>query len=605
MEIYEKNREVIKKWYPEILKEMDTEASEEYKVESIEARDGNPALLVEKDGKKYRLNSAYRPVKEAEKWAEQFALQNIEVHIFMFGFGNGIFIRELLNRMMKDANIYVWEPDVSIFNVIVKDTDVADIIDEERFHLYLGEKGLKELKEVMLRRVNWTNLPTQIRCSHIGYDKLYEKEYQLFREALYYVNQMSTVTRNTNAHFAHRSVVNTIQNLRYMRHSNYITELIGKIPEGIPAIIVAAGPSLDKNMALLRKAQGKSLIIATDTALRVLEKNGMPYDCIITVDPAKPASYFTSCPGCKEKPLFCVTQGEKGILKFHTGRKIWGSGALYLEWLYLLFGMYFPETDLGGSVATSATLTAFQLGIKDIILIGQDLAYGETHTHAGGVNSHIRNEGQYVQMVDGIDGREVKTRGDWIIYRDWYEEFIKKHGDLNLIDATEGGALIHGSTVMTFEEAIETYCEGKEFSFEQMLDALPATFENRDFTPFEEKIRQMERGFQNIARKSREGKKDAEDFLASERNMSPKKHDRILKSLKKANSYIGRQEGYDLLDMYSNGLTVNELKDVYQVTGEAETDEINVVKGILSLYDGLLEGVSNLEELLHTTLQEL
>lgn len=605
MSFYEKNKEAMEERYSEIMERIEKEISSEYHVKSIEARDGNHALVVEKNGETYRLNSAYRPLAEAKKWAEQYEFQNIDINIFMFGFGNGIFVRELLRRAHKDAKVFLWEPDASIFHVVMEEEDLSDIFQDERLQFYIGEKGLLELKEALSYTVGWHNISTQIRCSHICYNKIYGEEYNQFFDALDYTNSMVKVKRDTNVHFAHTAVTNVIENLRYIKKSNFITELIGEIPEDIPAIVVAAGPSLDKNIELLREAKGKALIIATDTAVKILEARGISYDCMVTIDPAKPTWYLSDYPGCKDVPLFCNAESEKDILKFHTGRKIWMAGSVYIDNLYNSLGLLFPCNNTGGSVATAATVLAYQLNLKNIILIGQDLAYTGEHTHAGGYDNHVMNEEKFIEMVDGIDGGQVKTRGDWIVYRDWFEEFIKEHEDWNVIDATEGGALIHGSKVMTLREAIDTYCTGKEFSFEEFMEKLPATFDTLDYSIVQKQVHSMEKGFANILYKSKEGKKSAEEFLEAGNKLSAKKHDRLLKEIRKANNFIERQAGYELLDMYTFELTLNELRDVNQIIGNPVIDEQNSVKSALAIYDGFIRAAEELSEPLKKALQEV
>lgn len=609
MGYYDKNKEVIKaryrESYEEFFERVEKEELSEYLVESVVARDGNHALTVEKDGEKFRLNSAYKPMAEAEKWADQYEFQNLDVNIFMFGFGNGIFVRELLRRAQPDARVYLWEPNVSIFRKVMEEEDLGNMLRDERLHLYLGKDGLKELKEAMDYSVSWHNMSSQIRCCHVCYDRLHEEEYLEFLKAIKYSDSMVQVKRDTNAHFAHRAVVNVIDNLRYIRKSNYVTELMGRMPEDIPAIVVAAGPSLEKNIDLLEKAKGRAFIIATDTAVRNLEPKGLPYDCVVTIDPGKITWYMMDYPGCKEKPLFCNSESQREIMRFHTGRKIWAAGSVYVDNLYQFLGLQFPDSSTGGSVATAAAQLAYHLNLNNIILIGQDLAYTGEHTHAGGYDNHVLNEEKFIEMVDGIDGGKVKTRGDWVVFRDWYEDFIKMHEEINLVDATEGGALIHGSKVMTFEEAIDTYCRDKEFSFEKILEQLPPTFDVLGFEPVEEVIQRMGKGFRNILERSREGKNAAEEYLAGGNGLSPKKHDRLLKTIRKANNYLQKQAGYELLEMYTFDLTLNEVHDVNQMTGDVQTDERVSVEIALAIYNSFIDAVEELGDQLDQVLKEV
>lgn len=607
MAYFEQNENAMELRYPEILERWKKQEKDEahFKVKSIETRDGNSALVVEKEGENYRLNSAYRPLAEAEKWVNQFEFHNIGVNVFMFGFGNGIFVREILRHLEEDGKVFLFEPDFTILSVVFEEQDITDIITDERFHLYVGEEDYERFKTDMDSNTIWHNVPTQISCTHICYDKLYLDEYNRFWDDLKKIDEMTVVKRNTNAHFAHITVENVIQNLKYVKNSNYVSELAGKIPEDIPVIIVSAGPSLDKNIEELHRAKGKAFIIAVDTAVKILETRGVPYDCMVTVDPGKPAWYLTDYPGCAEIPLFCCMESSGEILGFHKGRKIWLPGSVYLENLYAVHGFLFPQNNVGGSVATVAFMLACHLNLKNIILIGQDLAFDGEKTHAGGHENHIADEEDGIQMVDGIDGNPVKTRRDWVMFRDWFEENMKTNPELNVIDATEGGALIHGSKVMTLSEAIDSYCEGKTFCFEDFMKEIPPTFEEHDFEPVRSDIFRMEKGIQNMYRKSVEGKKYAQEFIKAGNKISAKKHDRLIKEIGKVNNFIERQSGYELLDMYTSDLMVGELRDINCMTGDPVLDELNSVKCAEAVYKGMIEASEELKGLLEKSLKEV
>lgn len=602
----ERNKDVLQERFPELIELLDGEISQEepLEMECMEARDGQRALVVKKEEKKHRLNSAYRPGQEAAKWAEQFELNNIGVISLMFGLGNGIFVKELLKHMEKDGSLYVVEPSKALFSFVMEQEDFSDILEDKRFHLYVGEDSEQALKEDAGALMNWNSLSTQVTCVHPGYRELFQDAYDKFWDVLDRMNDIVITKANTNAVFADRAVENVLHNLPYIKESNYITELMGKIPTEVPAIVVAAGPSLDKNIDELKKAQGRALIIATDTAVRLLEKKEIKYDCIITVDPGKPAWYLTDYPGCADMPLFLNAESQWEIANFHKGRKIWMPGSVYLHNLYTIHGYNFPPYNAGGSVATAATMLAILLGIRNIILIGQDLAYEGDKTHAGGFEDHIRNEEAGIKMVEGIYGDQVRTRRDWVFFLKWYEELLEQNETLNVIDATEGGALIHGSKVMKLSDAIEEYCV-EDFLFSKFIGEIPPTSEENDFEPLYQDIMGMKKGFRNIRYKAEEGLKYAEEFIKKGDAITAKRHDRILKDIRKANNFIARQYGFELIEMSSSELAVGELKDINRITGDAKLDEMNSVKSARTLYQGFVDAVDKIEDLLLESLAKM
>lgn len=606
----EKNQTLLQERYPELVEILESndkdndKKEEKLEIECLEARDGNHALMLTKEGQKYRLNSAYRPGQEAEKWVSQFQLKNIDVVAFMFGLGNGIFVREILKGMQEDGNLYVLEPSRAIFDFVMESEDLSDLLEDERLHLYVGTECEQMLKEDAAGLVNWNNVSTQVNCVHPEYRKVFSEEYLSFWHVVDRINDVVMTQANTNANFAYEAVENVLHNLPFLRESNYITELMEKISEDVPAIVVAAGPSLDKNIEGLKKAKGKALIIATDTAVKMLEQRQVPYDCMITVDPGKPAWYLTDYPGCANVPLFLEADSQWEIADFHQGRKIWMPGSIYVQNLYTIHGLEFPPSSVGGSVATAAFMLAVLLGLKKIILVGQDLAYEGDKTHAGGYEDHILNEDEGIKMIDGIDGGKVRSRRDWIFFLNWYEEMIEQAKELTVIDATEGGALIHGSKVMTLSDAIEEYCQ-EEFDFAAFLESVPYTFEENDFEPLYEDIVHMKKGFKNIRFKAGQGIKNTEEFLEKQANLSPKRHDRLIKEIRKANNYIAKQDGFELVEMCSSGLAIGELRDINCITGDAKIDELNSVKSAKALYQGFLDAMDQIEELLVESIEKI
>lgn len=590
MEWYKKNLNILKRRYPDIFPEFEIESKDEHEIEidAVTARDGNSALVVKKDGEIYRLNSIYHPIGEAKRWVEQFEFHNLNVITIMFGFGNGIFVKELLDNLSEDGKLILFEPETQLIKAVMQKLDITSIFEDQRLHLFLGKDSFEDVEKVITAVVTWANLATQIRCTHPQYEKLYKKEYREFWDMVAEINSYEVVRISTNSFFAKTSVENVITNLKYIKDSNYITEFRDVLPKEVPVIIVSAGPSLDKNVEVLKEAQGKALVIATDTAVKILEPKGIPYDCMATLDARKPAWYLTDYPGCKEKTMFCRLESETEIMKFHIGRKIWLQGSVYLGELYSSRKMEFPDESLGGSVATAAFAVAQILGAKNIILIGQDLAFDGEATHAGGFNDKAgvpkektHNNDEY--MVDGVNGFQVKTRHDWFMFLRWFEDIILHNPELNVIDATEGGALIHGSKIMTLKEAIAEY-GAQDFSFENIMNQIPPTFTDEKYKEMGIGLEKLKQDIDKIMQKMIQGKQCTEKFLKTGRKISPKKQEHFLKEIKKINNFLLRHDGYALVDFYADADSSAEAAQVNRLSDDVLQDRIDSVKAFKRLY---------------------
>ena len=609
MSCLEENLSVIKKIRPNLydkLEEIIESGIYSYdNIEETSTRDGNKALIIEKDNNKYRLNSIYKPLSEAEKWAGQYNFNNLSVSVVMFGIGNCLFVREMLKRLQNDAVVYLYEPDISIFLYDLNNIDITDILKEEYIYLFIEKINEEEFRDLLQENMDWSLLPTQIICSHPIYDKIYDDEYLEFMKSVYDANNLAKVNRDTEKHMSVTLAENAIRNLAYIKESNYVSEIIGKIPKDIPAIIVAAGPSLDKNIDELKRAEGKSFIMATDTSVKYLLAHNINFDAIITIDALKSITHLQD-ERCHNTPLFCVLEARNTLMDMHTGRKIWFRGSIYMYDLYDKFNRIFPSYNSGGSVATAAFSVCVSMGFKNIIFIGQDLAYSGGITHAGGVVKNISGDEDGRQYVDSVDGGQVMTRYDWLIYLEWFENSVRDLKELNVIDATEGGALIHGTKVMKLSEVIDEYCNNS-FSFKGMLDELPYTFTGEEYNKVKDKISHLKKEFINIRQKSKEGIKLAEDVIRfiNIGKCNTSSESKKLKQINKINNFLSKQDAYSILDIYITNMVADDVNTVNSLTDDEDENMKKTIEISVTIYKALIQAADALEPVLEDTLAKL
>ena len=610
MSYFKTNMKALEKERPELCKEIKKVIDkDEFSLEHIEtaqARDGSDIISIVKDGKNYRLNSVYRPLQEAEKWADQYQFQNLNTTVLMFGMGNSIFVHEVLKKMQSDAILYLYEPDVSIFIYNLYNVDIVDIIKDSRVNIFITGINENEFSDVISSEFHWSMLLSQIICNHPVYDKLYIESYKEFLFTIKKMNNMETVNRDTEQHMAHSTIVNALLNMKYIRESNYVSEFVEKIPEDVPVIIVAAGPSLDKNIDELKRAEGKAFIFATDTAVKYLLAHDIHFDAMITIDANKSSAHLAD-ERCKDVPLFCVLESKNEIMEMHTGRKVWFRGSVIMYTLYEKFRRRFPDYNPGGSVATAAFTVAVSMKAKRIVLIGQDLAYSDGVTHAGGVVKGIVNEWYGQEEVDGIDGGKVKTRYDWVIYKDWFEESIESVKDrIEVIDATEGGALIKGTKIMTLSDVIDKYCK-HEFSVRGLIENMPYTFSDKEYAEVKKTLEHLSKGMANIKQKATEGKQACKKviFMIKAGNRNEAQEQKYLKQISKANKFIEKQDAYELMNVYITAAVTEKIQAINCMSDDADQNMIDTLNISESVYDALLTGVEELSEAVEKGISEL
>lgn len=591
MTIYEKNLKQLKVYrnqlYNVIKKHNNSQESYINKIESCEAKDGTKILVVELNEKKYRLNSYYNPKQEADRWVDQFKFNNTNCVISFFGFGNGIFVRSLARRINNSDIIVVYEPSIDIFLYVIKEFDISDIIENENIYFFIKGINDVELQGVLNKIVDWSNLSSQILCCHPFYDQIFIYDYKNFLKKLNDNNTLTFINRNTAAIMGKASVKNTILNFKYIKESNAISDLYGIIPEDIPAIIVAAGPSLEKNIRDLKNAKNKSIIFATDRALDFLLDNDIEPDFIVTLDAIKPVKYFTSRENIVT-PIFCKIESNSEILDFHKGKKIWYDPHSFFTNLYNKFNKKFKITNSGGSVATAAFSICIELKLKNIILIGQDLAYSGKFTHAGGVLDNGVSENSYTELVEDINGNMIPTRYDWKFFKLWFEDAIENYPEVNVIDATEGGAKIKGTKVMTLNRAISEYCKN-EINCKDIMNGIPRTLNSEEFKYVKEYVKDAIKDLDELNSNLDKVVDICNKLLkASEiKKVNSKENQTLIKKLSDINKCIIEKPIYSLLDVYISDSSVNYLSTVYAFSGKEEDDQRNTFAISLRMYNDM------------------
>lgn len=605
MKLLKEYREPLYKKYQECA---DASGTCKYPCEDIQvlqSRDGYVIFSVSRGGKIIRLNSPYRPVVEAERWAKQFHLKNIKTNVLLFGMGNIMFASALLERMQEDGKLFLYEPCLEIFTAALHHVDMEPLLREERVYLFLEDINPQAFYDHVREYTHWTNVKSQVVCHHTGYEKLFEESYLTFLQSISKNTQMTQINKDTQVHFAKMVVINSLKNLKYIKNSRMIGDYVGKFPRDIPAILVAAGPSLDKNIQELKRAKGKAFIIAVDTAIRHLVREGILPDAMVTLDAGKPTDYISD-PVVRDVPLFCELEANPDIMSFHTGLKIWFKGGVFMEKLYERHGKSFPPYSPGGSVATAAFAVCCALEFERIVFVGQDLAYQGDVTHAGGEVSRVLNEEHGIEMIEGIDGKKVKSRHDWIIYLDWFEEAIQDMKDrIDVVDATEGGAMIHGSRIMTLAQVIDEYCN-REVDVNQIFQTQLPSYTEKEYG----KIRKEFAGYlgelettRQAACKAEKACREALELLQTD--STSVRMNQLQKDIFQANGQIEKQHIYNLMDIYISQVSTQYLSDVFIISEDAHQDEVNMYRNAQMVYKAIGDASEELEPEFQENLREL
>ncbi|MCV3449971.1 motility associated factor glycosyltransferase family protein [Campylobacter lari] len=407
-----------------------------------------------------------------------FYEQNYKRHPFLifFGIGNGMLIFELLKNPLKDY-ICIVEPEIELIYIALHLNDFSQDLQDKRLHIYLYED---------------INFLTFYRFFEQEKIHFFVKTYDLLLMSNFYENYEDAITttnslciesikslvvrQGNSSEDSFEGITQLLHNLPYQLANPSLKDLLkqrkGKIEN---AIIVSTGPSLIKQLPLLKEYANKASIICADTAYPILAKHNIKPDYVLALErhdlvyqcfeqdnqEFDKDILFIIASVAHKSVIDTLEKTKKSYILVH--RPLPFSKALHMDdYGYLGSGL---------SVANMAYDLAIKLGHKNIILIGQDLAYDENgnshpkeylHTQE---SENDRKEGLFITAYGG--NGMVETNQWWILFKESLEYSIDTNS-VTTYNATEGGARIEGSIEKSFKELCENLLKENKPLFEKL-----------------------------------------------------------------------------------------------------------------------------------------
>lgn len=339
-----------------------------------------------------------------------------------------------------------------------------DLLQTDRVFLLVNGINESMLVSYMDVSINYANFQLVQLGVLPNYDKLFPNEYKWMLDKYLYEVKKITLDRNTEMIFSREIVENELRLAKDILEHYSIIQLRNIIDkyslQEMPAVLVSAGPSLDKNIDQLKKIQNSVFILAVDTALNTVLQHDIVPDMTISVDGHKPLELFKN-ERTKRIPIILSSQSNKKILPYVSDDRFYEISTYeFIAKFYEENGKEVDALPTGGSVANNACSLLQLMGFHTIVFMGQDLAYpeGKLHTvEAYEQEQEIdKNSKRYVTTVD-IYGKEVFTEPNMLCYLQWFEYFVSVYKNIRFIDATEGGARIEGTEILTMEDVIKEY----------------------------------------------------------------------------------------------------------------------------------------------------
>jgi Flp pilus assembly protein TadD len=390
--------------------------------------------------------------------------ENFNGVITLTGMGLGYTPLALLEKRPNLRHLAVLEPNVGVFLQALHALDLTSLFSDPRFILGIGPD--LNIAAVMAPAHKALQLEGIHNLQHLPTFSLDPDVYKKIHQELLEHCSSFNIEGNTLGFMGRDFLENRLRHFNSIHHDRLLADLAGK-GQGIPAILVAAGPSLDKNVHLLAKAKGKAVIIAADAALPTLIANGVIPDLVGAIDPLELIfeKVAAVAPQVHGTSLLCMSWVSSKMVKFFPAEQVfWCFGSKPIEaWMAGLLDSTMLTAG-AGSVAHLDFLAAIIMGCSPIVLVGQDLAFSPLKSHASHAILQTRDLSNSLQegnpdtvWLDGIDGGKVPSNRTFQNHKNHFEMMIRTQ-EGHYINATEGGAHITGTEVLPLRTVLERYC---------------------------------------------------------------------------------------------------------------------------------------------------
>jgi len=443
------------------------------------SKSGIPTLVrVLPGGTKRALHSKYDPLHEAAEFVDA-NYSNEKSNYILIGLGLGYHLNDLHKRISSQERIIVFEKSAALTRLALSQNDFSDVLSNPRVSFHIDVDPDK-IEQILYE--DRTNLAIH-GYTTINLKPLVELEkdyYKLIHIEIEQVHQKFKQDINTQAAYSQKFYKNIFDNGQAIIESPGILGL-KNIFTNIPVIVVAAGPSLDKNIGLIKSARNRILVIAVATALKPLLRNGIEPDFVIAIDPNEETLQSFDIEIIPENSWLiydpCIPPAVSSL--FNSKKIIMDSKIELAKWIT-------DHSEKKGilenvsSVAHSAFHLARHMGCEPIILVGQDLSFEGYRMHCTDSFYNQANQddigtdrtldtleyskyrGYTPAITSALDifDRNSKTTKAMQTYK--YQ--LKKEINANntTLNATEGGVNIPGATNISLREALNKYCQENE-----------------------------------------------------------------------------------------------------------------------------------------------
>lgn len=538
-EIYKNNIEALGKHHPELVELIESINIDDDQINVLYSESDDPRILYKKeDGEEIYIHNAKDPTECANQAIDLLGKIEKEGIVVLFGFGLGYFAEEVLKNFENGHILMAYEATPALFKTALKTRDLSNLLESEKVKIIIGEDAdnfsvVHSHHHLIANGKFWI-------VQHKPSIRLNENAYENFYKRLNEEKRISDTGVNTIVGRGKEFIDAFLMNIPSIIRKPGVSKL-KDIFKGRPAIIVSAGPSLDKNKHLLKKAKGKAIIIAVGGAIPALLTCNIIPDIAVEIDPIEEnvANKFKDNPLLKDIPLIPLAQYTPEAINIYPGPLFINSVPqnIAYQWLASMWENKGYIECFGGSVAHLAFGVAEFIGADNIAFIGQDLSYSGKRAHTKGYTDRldisVEEAGQ--KGLKGMPGaiptadifnEKVFTIPQFLTFKTSFENRIKKLKG-KVVNATEGGLSIEGAPNMRFVDFIDEYCsrlpeidtfsiisgsleESVSYNLEGLINKTSVT--RKKFMEIRKTSKRILKFIKRLKTLNKKGKKDSTEF---------------------------------------------------------------------------------------------
>ncbi|EAK1834911.1 motility associated factor glycosyltransferase family protein [Campylobacter jejuni] len=411
----------------------------------------------------------------------------------IYGIGNALLIKNLSKHY---KHLFVFESEIELFILALSVIDLSEELCSGKIYLVDIEEERVDIQLLILfdmKDISEYLSLYEMFVNNVYYKKFYEDIWHKADELC--EKNIKVVIRNlgSNSDLSFECYSHLLQNIPSMLESIPFQRILSERKNKFEnAIVVSAGPSLAKQLPLLKAYQDKAVIFCADGALSMLEKEGIVPDYVTNLDFTDLAMNFFQNKENKTSLniLSCATHPNVvHSLKAENCMIVLRNKALYQRFNLNDFGYI----DTGTHVSHFSYTLALALGFKNIIMIGQDLAFDEKgNSHSKGFDFGEKFSGE--ENIDKLKVPAYAGKGEVLTHITWNDYRIKleylfacNDQKAKFYNATEGGARINFTEELSFKECCEKLLTKEKPKFE-LPKSLTKNRSDKLLVKFKEKI---------------------------------------------------------------------------------------------------------------------